>query len=161
MLPLYFKCLGTVFICSFFCSCESKDALIEEHKELSMDSIANNYIDMFLSTDFKKRDYLLRVEKQVTFTEYNIYRISMTPYLLKNDEIPIKINQYKNMKIAFFSEFKSSDSIMKNLKNELVKQKFYRQDSLIYRFHYPEWIVIENKKNKNLQVFKDSKSGED
>lgn len=156
-----FNFTSVLLIVAIFYSCENKDALKKEQEKRSMDHIVNDYIDMFLSEGFLKREYLLRVEKEASFNEYNVYGITMTPYLLELDDLPNKINQYRDVKIAFFTEAITEDSIKDSLRNELIKNDLYRKDSLIYRFHYPEWLIIENKLDNQFDIFKDSKSVEE
>ncbi|MBL3655186.1 hypothetical protein [Fulvivirga sediminis] len=148
------KILFILITLSFSCTNTYDDSVNTK----ALDEIVYNYINMFNSQGFKGKEFLLRVDIDSGYNEYDIYKIHMTPNLLSNYELPNKIDSHEGIKIAYFTKSMTSKVSISRMRGELSQRNFYREDSSLYRYHYPEWLVLKNKLDGNLFLFKDSKS---
>ena len=121
------------------------------------DNAVKEYIDYFKSLKkIKKRDFMVKIHIDSSYSKYDAYRISTSAQLLSKKELPNRIDTYKGMKIAYFTE-NILDEHSKEKQTLILKEKaFYYSEYVNFLSNYPEWILMKKKSDKCFKLVKNA-----
>lgn len=140
-------CLSVLLL--LLISCESKT-----DRRISLKKVIYEYVDILNVDKLEEKPYLIRVEEESN-KDYKAYRIYLTFNLLDKTEIPHRIDQYKNAKIAIFEKSLLDSVEIKNMIESLGEKGFFNIKSKYYRSRYPEWFFLKNKKSEKSMTIKE------
>ena len=113
------------------------------------------YIEYFRNLDTKKRNFMVRIIMDSSLTDYQAFRISTSPTLLSEDEVPNRFSVVKGMKVSFFTQHMTF--LQTNEKRaELISKNFYNTSDGMIDSNYPEWVLYRLKANKCFTLTKNT-----